>query len=93
MLTLETVTDELVPLLTVTVCAGLMVFTVWLLNVRLVGEAVTLPALPVPLSDTEIVPVEVAIVSVPERMPTAVGVNVTWIVQFAPAAKFEQLLV
>jgi hypothetical protein len=42
-LTLETVTDELVPFLMVTACAGLVVFTVWLLNVRLLGEAVTLP--------------------------------------------------
>ena len=91
-LTLETVTDELVPLLTVTVCAALVVFTVWLVNVRLVGEAVTLPALaPVPLSDTERFPAVVVMLSVPERVPAAVGVNVTWITQLALAARLEQL--
>jgi hypothetical protein len=77
-LTLETVTVAEVPLVTVTVCGELVVFTVWLEKVRLVGEALTVPALaPTPLSDTDTFPPDVATLRVPVRVPTAVGAKLT----------------
>lgn len=87
-----------VPLLvSVTVCAALLLPTFCPANVRLVGFRLTVAGVvPVPLSVT--VPGELAAfevtVSVPVRLPFAVGVNVTLTVQLAPpASEVPQLLV
>ena len=70
----------------------------WAGKLRLVGETATLGAgaKPVPLSETicGLPAASSATLSVPVRVPPAVGVNVTLIVQFAPAARLvPQLLV
>jgi hypothetical protein len=74
----------------VTVCAALVVPVVCDAKVRLVGEgvAVGVAATPVPLSATVCgEPMILSeIVTVPVRLPTAVGLKVTEIVQPAPAA-------
>jgi hypothetical protein len=84
-------------LLKVTACGGLVVPTVWLLKVKLVGDKdtagdpldvpepirLTVCGLLLALSLTVIVPVSV---------PVVVGLNVTLIVQLAPAAKLEPQL-
>jgi hypothetical protein len=83
----------------VTVCAALVVPTVWLAKVRLVGEKVaTGPELVVP------VPVRLTVCGLPLALsvivmvavlvPDAVGAKVTLIVQLAPADTLEpQVLV
>ena len=82
-----------VPLLvSVTGCAELVVFSVWLLKVRLPGDSVTagaLAAAPVPVRLTvwELPDALSVIVTIPVRVPVAVGVKVTLMVQFALAAK------
>ena len=77
---------------TVTVCAALVVFTVWLAKLRLTGDSDTegVGALvPVPLSATLCgLPVALsAIDSVPVRVPVVVGLKVTLTEQFDPAAR------
>src|SRR5258706_295368 len=75
-------------LVRVTVCAALVVSTLWEANVKLVVERLTIGIVPVPervtvcglllaLSETVIAP---------DRSPVVVGVNVMLIVQFPPAA-------
>ncbi len=84
-------------LVSVTVCAGLVVLTCWLANVRLVGDRLAAAgALPVPVKDTVCgLPLASSvIVMAPVRVPVAVGVKVTLIVQLAPAAtELPQMLV
>lgn len=75
---------------TVTVLAALVVPIAWAAKVSLVGEGVTITvaALPVPVSFTicgELVALSVT-ESVPVRVPVVVGLNVTDMVQLAPAA-------
>jgi hypothetical protein len=81
-----------VPLLvSVTFCATLVVFTVWLAKVRLVGDKVTAgvpPALaPVPVRETVCgLPVALSVMETfALREPAAVGLNVTFTVQLALA--------
>jgi hypothetical protein len=86
------VIDEMVTvvgclLLTVTVFAALVVDTAWLPNPRLAGLTVT-GTTPLPVKET-VCGLLFALsltVSVPVREPVVVGVNVTLIVQLAPAA-------
>jgi hypothetical protein len=86
------VTDRVaVPgLVKVIICTALVVPTVADAKVREAGEII-IPgagAIPVPLNATiwgELVALSV-MVTVPVRLPAAVGVNVTEMVQFAPAA-------
>jgi len=70
-------------------CAALVEFTVWLANVRLVGDKLT-PGedVPVPVRFTVWgLPLALSVtVIVPVCVPVAVGVNLTLIEQFAPAA-------
>jgi hypothetical protein len=79
-------------LVRVTVCALVVTPTLMPANVRLLGEApATGIPTPVPLSEAVCVepvtlPVLSVTVSVALRLPGAVGVNVTEIVQFAPTA-------
>ena len=83
---------------TVTGCA-LGVFSGTFANARLVGFSVTAgnaPALPVPVRVTECgLPVALSVtVTLAVRVPTAMGENVTAILQLKPAARGEvQLLV
>jgi hypothetical protein len=75
----------------VTVCAALVVPTVWLVKVSEAAERLTTgaeAAAPVPLRLTDCGLPEVlsAMLNVPVRVPDAVGVNVVLIVQFAPTA-------
>ena len=70
--------------------------TTWLAKVRLVGEMLTAGAVPVPVRLTLWgLPVALsARVTAALRVPLAVGVKVTLIVQLAPAAtELPQLLV
>lgn len=76
---------------TVTVCVALVVPTVCEAKVSIVGEIVIVPkgAAPVPLNVTVCgLPVALSdTFKVAVRVPTAVGVNKTLIVQFAPPAR------
>jgi hypothetical protein len=79
-----------VPLfVSVTVCAALVVPTVWLPNVNVVGDSVTAGTpTAVPVRATVCV-LDVALsvsVSVPVCVPALVGANVTEIVQLPPTA-------
>ena len=67
---------------------ALVVPTAWLPKLRLVGEKLTPAATPVPDRATVCgLPVALSVtVIVPGWLPVAVGVNVTLIAQFAPAA-------
>ncbi len=77
-------------LVSVTVCAALVVPTVWLAKVSEVTErlAVVVGAVPVPVRLTVCgLPEALSVMlKVPVRVPDAVGVNVTLMVQLAPAA-------
>jgi hypothetical protein len=84
-------------LLRVTLCAVLVVPTFWLLNVRLVTERLA-------VADAVPVPVRLTVCGLPAalsemltnavRVPVAVGLNVTLIVQLPPAAtELPQVLV
>ena len=78
-------------LVRVTVCAVLVVPTSWLGNVRLVGAKLTAGAervtpVPVRLTVCGLLLALSAMVMAPVRLPTAVGVKVTLMVQLAPAA-------
>lgn len=78
-------------LVNVTVCAALVVPTTWLPKVRLSAERLTsgpvAMAVPVRLIRFGLLGALLVMVMLPVRIPTAVGVNVTLIVQLAPAAK------
>lgn len=79
-------------LVSVTACAGLAVPCVWDAKVRVVGETVTLlDEMPAPVSETVWGEPEAlsVIVREPERVPAAVGVNVTEMVQLVPEARLE----
>ena len=80
-------------LVNVTVCAVLVEPSVSAANVKLVGESVTAGAgvVPVPLSETVCdEPLALSVtVSVPVRVPLAVGVKVTEMMQLAPPATLE----
>jgi hypothetical protein len=67
---------------------ALVVPTAWLANVRLVGVSVTAGAIPLPVSETVCgLPLALSVTdTLALRLPLAVGLNVTEIVQFAPAA-------
>ena len=83
-------------LLRVTLCAALVVPTFWLLNVRLVGETLAPAAAPVPVRLTVCgLPAALSeILTVAVRVPDAVGVNFTLIVQLLFAAtELPQVLV
>jgi hypothetical protein len=76
-------------LVSVTVFALLTVPTNWLENVRLVADKLTAGAVtPVPVRPMlcGLPDALSAIATVPVRVPLAVGLNVTLIVQFPPAA-------
>jgi len=75
-------------LLSVMLCAALVELTSWFPNVRLVGDRLTTAPSPVPLRPTlcGLPAASSVIVIAPVRLPTAVGVNVTLIVQFPLAA-------
>jgi hypothetical protein len=75
--------------LSVTALAALLVPTAWLENARLVGARVTADWSPVPVSVIVCgLPDALSVtVTVPVRVPVVVGVKVTLMVQFAPAAK------
>ena len=77
-------------LLRVTVCVVLVVPTGWLPKGRLVGERLTRAAVGVPLPERLTLcglPLALSVMlSEAVRLPLAEGVNVTLIVQLAPAA-------
>src|SRR5438874_11997464 len=85
-----------VPFTTFTTCGVLLLPTFCAANVRLAGDTVNcgLPDAPVPESDAVcgLLAAESVSVSVPVRVPAAVGVNVTFTVQLAPAAKLAPQL-
>ena len=74
---------------------ALAVPTTWLANVRLLGERVAIAdvLMPVPVSATlcGLPLAESLMLMLPMRVPTAVGVNVTLMVQDDPAATLGQL--
>src|SRR5437867_1489177 len=78
----------------VTVIGALVVASSWLPKSRLVGANPTPGAVPFPLSVMicGLPPASSASDSVPVRAPEAVGVKVTLMVQFAPAAKVAGLV-
>src|SRR5574337_1257759 len=77
-------------LVRVTVCAALVVFTIWLAKVRPAADRLTAGAAvaPVPVRVNECgLPVALSVmVTAAARVPVAVGVNVTLIVQVPLAA-------
>jgi hypothetical protein len=82
-------------LLRVTACAVPVVPTAWFGKFRLEGESVGGDATPVPLSATAwgLLKASSVMVTLPVRLPVAVGVKVTLMVQFEPALKLlPQLL-
>ena len=86
-------------LVSVTVCAALVVPTCWLAKVRLALDretagAATLLPLPVRLTVCGLPAALSVIVTLAVLVPVAVGVNVTLIVQLAPAGtELPQVLV
>lgn len=81
-------------MVSVTVCAALVVFNVWLANVRLVADKLATgagPLAPVPLRGMECgLPVALSVmVTAAVRVPAAVGVKVTVIVQLPLLAATE----
>ena len=83
-------------LLRVTVCTVLVLPTAWLPKARLVGERLTTAAVPVPerLTLCGLPRALSVMLSEAVRLPLAEGVNVTLIVQWAPAASdLPQVLV
>ena len=72
----------------VTLCAVLVLPTGWLPKARLVGERLTRAAVPVPERLTVCgLPLALSVMlSEAVRLPLAEGVNLTLIVQLAPAA-------
>src|SRR6266404_4036407 len=85
-------------LFSVTVCAALVVFSCWLPKLKFVADKLTMDAeaapVPVRLTDCGLPLALSVMVIAPVRVPVAVGVNVTLIVQLAPAAtEVPQVLV
>src|SRR5437870_4864443 len=78
----------------VTVIGALVVASSWLPKSRLVGANATPDAVPLPIWENicGLPPASSASDSVPVRAPEAVGVKVTLMVQFAPAAKVSGLV-
>src|SRR5205807_2094251 len=76
-------------LLKVTVWAALVVPTSWLANVRLAGNSPAAGAIPLPLRATVCgLPLALSVTdSVPVRMPVAVGLKLTLMLQLAPLPK------
>ena len=85
-----------VPFTTFTTCGVLLLPTFCEANVRLAGDTVNCGLLdaPVPESDAVcgLLTAESVRVSVPVRVPAAVGANVTFTVQLVPAAKLPPQL-
>ena len=75
-------------LLRVTVCAVLVIPTGWLPKARLLAERLTTTAVPVPerLTDCGLPLALSVMLTEAVRLPLAAGVNVTLMVQLAPAA-------
>jgi hypothetical protein len=75
----------------VSVLAGEVVPLATLPNAKLEGASCTVGAVPVPVRETDCVPPGALsiIVSVPGRLPPAVGVNVMLMMHFAPTATLE----
>src|SRR5206468_233151 len=91
----ELIVKAAVPVfVSVTVIAVLVVASSWLPKPRLVGANPTPGAVPFPLRENicGLPPASSASDSVPVRAPEAVGVKVTLMVQFAPAAKVAGLV-
>jgi len=86
--TLVMVNVALPPFVRVTLCAVLVVFTVWFPKGRAVEERLTAGAVPVPERLTACgLPLALSVMlTEAARLPLAEGVNVTLIVQFPPAA-------
>ena len=80
--------DAVPPLVSVTVCAALVVPPLRKTKVKLLGESFAMGATPVPVRLTVCgLPVASSVtVIVPGLLPVAVGVNVTLMEHFAPAA-------
>jgi hypothetical protein len=76
-------------LVRVTVLKVLTIPTVWFPKLMLVGESFTTGATPTPVSGTDcgLSGALSVIVTAPVRVPSAVGVKITVIVQFELAAK------
>ena len=76
--------------LLVLACAALVVFSSWLPKLKFVADKLTMGAgaapVPVRLMVCGLPAMLSVIVTAPVRMPVAVGVNVTLMVQLAPAA-------
>ncbi len=89
---IEVMLNEALPLfVSVTFCAPLVVPTLWLANVRLVGDRLTTGAgavAPVPVRLTLCgLPLALSLMlTAAVRVPVAVGVNVTLMVQLPPLA-------
>src|SRR5437879_11049277 len=87
---LVTLSSALPVLLSVTDCAALVVFSSWLPKLKFVADKLTMGAgaapVPVRLMVCGLPAMLSVIVTAPVRMPVAVGVNVTLMVQLAPAA-------
>src|SRR5579864_3005410 len=82
-------------LVSVTGFGALVVPAIWPGKVRLAGEKLATGAVPVPLNPVVCGPPKALsfTVSVPARVPVAVGVNVTWIEQLPPEPRLAgQLL-
>ena len=81
-------------MLNVTVWAGLVVPTSWLANVRLAGDSPAAGAIPLPLRATVCgLPVALSATDrVPVRVPEAVGVKFTLMLQLAPAPRLAPQL-
>ncbi len=90
---LEMVSAALPLLVSVTLCAGLVVPTAWLPKLRLVDDRLTAGAelvlVPLPDRPTDCgLPLALSvIVTAAVSVPVAVGVKVTLMVQLAPAAR------
>src|SRR5437899_13012122 len=87
---LVTLSAALPVLLSVTDCAALVVFSSWLPKLKFVADKLTMGAgaahVPVRLMVCGLPAMLSVIVTATVRMPVAVGVNVTLMVQLAPAA-------
>ena len=81
-------------MLNVTLWAGLVVPTSWPANVRLVGDSAAAAAIPLPLRAAVCgLPLALSVTDrVPVRVPVAVGVKLTLILQLAPAFRLAPQL-
>lgn len=93
---LEIVSLAPVLLVSLITFAALVVFTVWLPKLKLVGDSATVLVAPVPVMVTVcgLLAALSVTTTVPVKVPVAVGVKNTLIVQFAPTAtEVPQVLV